>query len=110
VAGVALRSWVPPLFCVAGMVLGHMEALGWLVARFVVRRRAVLCGRCGTYGTGLALVWWHRRRSCVAGVALVDVTYLGVTVVGSGVALTSNWAAFKVSTFSPFKRLNVEWI
>jgi len=84
-----LVAVVPPLFCVAGMVLGHMEALGWLVARFVVRRRAVLCGRCGTYGTGLALVWWHRSRSCVAGVALGDVTYLGVTVVGSGVALTT---------------------
>ena len=67
-----LVAGVPPLFCVAGMVLGHMEALGWLVARFVVRRRAVLCGSvagvaltalgwlwCG--GIDVALVWqaWH---------------------------------------------------
>ena len=78
-AGVALGD-IHPSFCVAGVALGdihlHFVWQAWHLTTSIVTLR----GRCGTYGTGLALVArlvirWRRGAAafCVAGVALCDI-------------------------------------
>ena len=65
-----------PSLCVAGMALGdidlHFASLAW----HLVTSTFILRGRCGTYGTGLALaarLGALVTAVCVAGVALADI-------------------------------------
>eukprot|EP00435_Cladocopium_sp_Y103_P066800 s141_g29.t1 len=61
VAGVALTAlgwvwWRAASFCVAGVALGDMDLhFVWQASRLATFT-FTLCGRCGTYGTGLGLV------------------------------------------------------
>ena len=108
VAGVALmargwlwwRAWFPvgavdaAAVCVARVALGDIERHFAWQAWHLATWTSTLCGRRGTYGTGLALVarlvpswrrgrrrclhgrrgtWRHRAPLCVAGVALGDI-------------------------------------
>jgi len=56
------RAWVPvdavdaAAFCVAGVTLGDINLHFAWQAWHVVTWTCTLRGRCGTYGTGLALV------------------------------------------------------
>ena len=90
--GSQLTPWTPRRF----MDL-HFAWQAWLLATWTCtlrgRRGTWRHGRCGTYGTGLALVarlgpswrrgclrarhgtWWHWLSLCVAGVALVDIEF-----------------------------------
>ena len=93
------RAWFPvhagvaAALCVAGVALGDVDLYFAWQAWHLATSTCILCGRRGTYGTGLALVarlvpswrrcrcgslrgrrgtWRRRPRLCVAGVALGD--------------------------------------
>eukprot|EP00435_Cladocopium_sp_Y103_P000970 s5796_g1.t1 len=61
----------PRPFCVAGVALGDICLPFVWQAWHSVTSAFTLCGRRGTYGTGLA--WRHLPSFCVAGVALGDI-------------------------------------
>eukprot|EP00435_Cladocopium_sp_Y103_P060357 s1152_g22.t1 len=95
------RRWsrvAPRLFCVAGVALA---ALGWVCLRFVwqawnlVTWTFTLCGRRGTYGSGLGLVTWPRL-FCVAGVALGDIClrFVWQALALAGICLPFVWQAW----------------
>eukprot|EP00435_Cladocopium_sp_Y103_P064635 s363_g26.t1 len=108
------RRWstvTPRFFCVAGVALGDICLRFVWQAWHLATSAFVLCGRRGTYGTGLALVTalaWHlrhwagsgdglgRRLSpvtprlfCVAGVALGDICLRLRGTYGTGLPLVT---------------------
>ena len=72
-----LGSLVAAACCVAGVALGDIDLhFAWQAWR-LARSTFILCGKRGTYGTGLALVarlgTLVAAAVCVAGVALGDI-------------------------------------